>query len=206
VKIDLRFPVEGDSLPLEHGYLLYAALSRAVPAFHQPGKDLRFNLITGERGPRGLLRLTQFSKLRVRVEAEMVGFVLPLAGQWLQVGPGKLRLGVPSALPLTPAPLVAARIVTFKNCVTPEAFLSHAREQIDQMGIKGDPGIPLIREGDRAGQPQRRVLRIKGRAMIGYALQVAGLTAEESIRLQEGGLGGRRRMGCGFFLPIRPRA
>ena len=39
--------------------------------------------------------------------------------------------------------------------------------------------------------------------MIGYALRVFGLTAEESIRLQEEGLGGRRRMGCGVFLPIR---
>jgi len=27
------------------------------------------------------------------------------------------------------------------------------------------------------------------------------LSADDSIRLQEHGLGGRTRMGCGFFLP-----
>ena len=35
---------------------------------------------------------------------------------------------------------------------------------------------------------------------------VGGLTAEESICLQERGLGGRRRMGCGLFVPGRPTA
>ena len=49
------------------------------------------------------------------------------------------------------------------------------------------------------------MLRIKGKRVIGYALQVAGLTAEESVRLQELGLGGRTRMGCGFFVPYQPR-
>jgi len=32
-------------------------------------------------------------------------------------------------------------------------------------------------------------------------LHVNGLTAEESIKLQEIGLGGRRHMGCGIFVP-----
>jgi CRISPR-associated protein Cas6 len=36
--------------------------------------------------------------------------------------------------------------------------------------------------------------------VVGYALRVNGLTEEGSIRLQEEGLGGRRRMGCGIFV------
>ena len=46
------------------------------------------------------------------------------------------------------------------------------------------------------------MIQIKDKSIVGYALRVVGLTAEESIRLQETGLGGRRRMGCGVFLPI----
>ena len=57
------------------------------------------------------------------------------------------------------------------------------------------------------GQPIRQVIRIKERRMVGYPLHVVGLTAEESVRLPEEGLGGRRRMGSGFLaVPILPQA
>ena len=39
--------------------------------------------------------------------------------------------------------------------------------------------------------------------IVGFALRVEELTAEESIRLQEKGIGGRRRFGCGIFVPER---
>ena len=42
--------------------------------------------------------------------------------------------------------------------------------------------------------------------MVAYSLHVVGLTAEESVLLQEEGLGGRRRMGCGVFTPLMRRA
>ena len=93
--------------------------------------------------------------------------------------------------------------MTFKNSQTPERFLAVARQKLDGIGVAGEPGIPLIQEGERTGEPHRKVLRIKGRRIIGYPLQIAGLTAEESLRLQEDGLGGRTRMGCGFFTPFR---
>jgi CRISPR-associated protein Cas6 len=47
------------------------------------------------------------------------------------------------------------------------------------------------------------VLRIKEKRVVGFPLRVTGLTAEESITLQEQGLGGRSKMGCGFFMPTR---
>ena len=41
--------------------------------------------------------------------------------------------------------------------------------------------------------------------IVGYSLVVEGLSAVESMLLQERGLGGRTRMGCGFFMPLRTR-
>jgi len=32
---------------------------------------------------------------------------------------------------------------------------------------------------------------------------VQGLDADESLKLQEHGIGGRRRFGCGIFVPVR---
>ena len=40
--VDLLFPARGDAVPTDHAYPLYAALSRAVPAFHDPAAGVRF--------------------------------------------------------------------------------------------------------------------------------------------------------------------
>jgi CRISPR-associated protein Cas6 len=206
MNVDCLFPISGETLPLEHGYALFGALSRVVPAFHEADAGLRFTPVTGEPGPRGRLSITRYSRLQMRLEAERIALVLPLAGRTLTVQDCSIRLGAPTVLPLLPSAALWARIVTFKNSTEPEGFLTHAREQLIGMGVRGEPGIPLIQEGERAGQPQRRVLRIKGTSIIGYALQVEGLTAEESIALQERGFGGRSRIGCGFFVPLTARA
>ena len=71
------------------------------------------------------------------------------------------------------------------------------------MQVAGTPHLVPAARPKFVGQPLRRVLRIKDRRVVGYSLRVLGLTAEESIRLQEEGLGGRRRMGCGVLLPMK---
>lgn len=74
-----------------------------------------------------------------------------------------------------------------------------------EMQIAAEAGLPLYREGPRKDQPRRRTIRVKEQTHVGYATIVQGLTADESIRLQEEGLGGRQLMGCGLFLPEKGR-
>jgi CRISPR-associated endonuclease/helicase Cas3 len=205
MKTELTFPVHGTAIPAEHYYGLYSALSHAIPAFHQPGSELRFGPISGEMTRPRFLQLNQRSCLRVRVPAEHIALVLPLVGRSLDVAGHTITLGVPTVMPLRPVTTLAARVVTYKNATDPARFLEVTRWKLDALSIGGEPGILLFRSGKRQNEPRRQVLRIKGKQLVGYALQVAGLTAEESIRLQEEGLGGRTRMGCGFFLPYRPR-
>jgi CRISPR-associated protein Cas6 len=205
VHINLDFPVQGDTLPIDHHYLLYSSLSHAVGALHSANSLLRFAAIGGERAEKGLIRPHPRSRLRLRLPADQIGTVLPLAGRTLQIGDHSIHLGIPTVAPLRAAPLLAAKVVTYKHALDPIRFLDVTRRRLDEMGVSGEPGIPLIQTGPRAGEPRRQVLTIKGKRIIGYALQVAGLTAEESVRLQELGLGGRRRMGCGFFVPYQAR-
>jgi CRISPR-associated endonuclease/helicase Cas3 len=201
--VDLLFPVLGTTLPIDHNYLLYGALSKLVPRFHDPNGNLRFTAINGQRGAPGQLGLFDKSRLRCRLNHDAIADVLPLAGKSLQVGDHRIRLGVPQVAALIPATTLIARIVTFKNADTPEHFLEHSRQLLKEMNINGEPGIPLIQAGPRQGEPRRMIVRIKGKRVIGYALRVEGLTAEESIKLQEEGLGGRARMGCGFFVAMK---
>jgi CRISPR-associated protein Cas6 len=152
-----------------------------------------------------MLRVFARSRLRLRLPAERIAEVMPLAGRSLDVGEHRILLKAPVVTPIEPAPLLAAKVVTYKHATDPVKFLEQTRQKLDQLGVGGEPGIPLIERGARAGEPRRQVLRIKGRRVVGFALQVAGLTAEESVLLQEHGLGGRTRIGCGFFVPWRPK-
>ena len=197
--VDLVFPASGTSVPTDHAYHLYAALSHVVPKFHDAAARLRFAPITGVAVPEGRLELGAHSQLTVRLPDDAVKFALPLAGKRLQIGDGWVRLGVPAVRTLVPAPALVARIVTFKNADTPEQFLATARAKLVELGVSGEPQLPIHVDGPRAGEPKRRVVRVKGATITGYALLVSELSAADSLKLQEAGLGGRTSVGCGFF-------
>jgi CRISPR-associated protein Cas6 len=205
--IDLVFPVAGDAIPRDHGYPLYAALSQLLPALHG-ASEVGIFPIRGTPAGGDTLRTSRHSALRVRVAADRLPMLLPAAGSSVEIDGHRLRLGMPRVQALVPAATLGSRLVLIKLAharergVTPERFLESVRRQLDAIGVAGEAAVPLISGGPRSGEPRRRVLRVKDQTHAGYALIVRGLTAEESIRLQEIGLGGRRLMGCGLFGPV----
>ena len=213
--IELHFPVLGTALSADHGYALYSALSRIVPDLHKPNAGVLVGPIAGEYVGKRELRLDhRRSRLRLRLLPDHIGFVLPLAGRSLELGHHRVRLGVPQVRTLIPATVLSARMVTIKRSdrqdangtkgyMEPAAFLEAVRQELTRRGIGGKAEFPLITVGDRAGQPRRRVLRIKEQKIIGFSVHVTDLNADESVRLQEAGLGGRRKMGCGFFVAMK---
>ncbi len=96
MQIELDFPVRGEGLPTDHYYLLYSCLTYVVSAFHSLDLPLRFAPITGEKGGKGEIRLNNRSRLRLRLAAEEIGAVLPLASRTLKVGDHSVHLGIPT--------------------------------------------------------------------------------------------------------------
>jgi CRISPR-associated protein Cas6 len=200
--LELTFPVLGQSLPADHGYLLYSALSGMLPLLHGDDEHIAVGPISGQWTGNGALALSsRRSRLRLRLPAEQIASLLPLAGKAFDVGGHRIRLGVPTVQPLVPAPALAAKMVTIKGFMEPEAFLEAAQRQLDELDIRGKLDIPVFQNGSRSNEPRRKVIRIREKKVIGFALHATELTAEGSLLLQEHGLGGRRKMGCGFFAP-----
>lgn len=194
--VDLLLPVMGCSLPAEHGYGLLSALAHLVPGIHQ-NPHIGILTVAGVGDRQGKIFLTQRSHIRIRLPIESVTSVYRAAGKRLRVGTHEVQLGIPEILTLKPSSSLKARIVTIKGCLEAKALEQAARKQLECMGIIGQ--LDLIR--DRTGMPIRKVLKIKKYTIVGFSIMVQGLGDEDSIRLQQHGLGGRRRMGCGFFLP-----
>jgi CRISPR-associated protein Cas6 len=207
--VDLSFPIGGGAIPADHGYALYAALCRLVPEVHGDETigvhPIRGRLVGGRQ-----LALTDASRLVLRMSADRIPALLRLAGQRMELDGARVSVGVPSVRPLRPAPALVSRLVVIKGFMEPDEFVQAAQRQIESLGARGRAALVARRqpgslEGGTArasGEPIRRTLRIRDKAVVGFALAVTELTAEESVRIQEVGIGGRRRFGCGVFVPF----
>lgn len=198
--VDTAFPAHGDTIPLDHAYPLLGALSRILPALHG-APHWGVHPVLGERRGPGVLALTRQSQIKLRVPAADVGQLLPLAQQTLELDGARIRLGVPRLLPLMPTPHLKARIVTIKGFADDaDAFVLAVRRQIAQIpGLGQDPERIEVQLGPR------RVLRARQHTVVGWALALTGLDADASLAVQVSGLGGRRHLGAGIFVPP-PRA
>ena len=201
--IDLAFALVGAApLPCDHGFSLFAAVSRVLPAAHEVN-DLAIHPIRGRIIGDRRMQLCEWSKLTIRASAERIADLLPLAGKSLRLDGAALRIGVPEVRILIPSTAVRSRLVVIKVAhagaadLTAETFIAAARRQMDELGI-GTAAVFNV--------GKRRSLRLKQREIVGYELLVEGLTAVESIVLQERGLGGKRHMGCGVFVAFDEKA
>jgi CRISPR-associated protein Cas6 len=180
---------------------VYSAVSRLLPEAHQ-ADGYGIHPIRGRQLGGRTLQLTEHSRLVIRTDAGEIARFLPLAGQPLRLLDRTLRIGVPQVRSLVPAVAVRSRLVTIKlpdvaaqpGDAAAEAFRAAALRQVGELGVCTEATLSL---------GKRRTLRIKDKEVVGYEVLVDRLTAEESIVVQENGLGGRRHMGCGVFVPER---
>jgi CRISPR-associated protein Cas6 len=204
VMIDLSFILTGIAdIPADHGYQVYAAVSRLLPSMHEPNgvgiHPIRGRLLGDRR-----MQICDFSRLTIRLIPERIPDLLPLAGKRLNIAGQQICVGVPEVRGLEPAAALRSRLVTIKvsgdrtETRPPDetGFIVSARRQLDVLAISGDARVSV---------GKRRTLRIKDKEVVGYEVMVSGLSTDESLELQSRGIGGRRHMGCGIFMPAKSK-
>ncbi|MDX2033394.1 MAG: type I-MYXAN CRISPR-associated protein Cas6/Cmx6 [Blastocatellia bacterium] len=190
IHVELKFPVLGELAPSDHGYYLYSAIAHIVPDVHE-ADWLAIETLPGTARGDGITQLDQSAGLKIRLPQDRVPLLLKLAGKRLELDGHVIRLGAPQISLLNPSSALYARIVTIKGFTEPEPFLDAVCRKLDELGVKGEPVVG-----------PRRVVKVGNHKIVGFAIAIHDLSDEGSILLQEHGLGGRRRMGCGIFFPI----
>ncbi len=194
MQLDLEFPVFSSSaIAVDHGYHLYAGLSRALSTVHSEN-GIAVHPIRGRQIGDRMLQLMPWSTVRIRTPEDRIGDLVGLAGKSIHIGDRQVRLGVPKVQGLDPATAVRSRLVTIKGFLDAELFAQAVRRQLDSLEISERVILTI---------GKRRTLRVRDKEVVGFEVILEGLTAEESILLQEQGLGGRRHMGCGVFLAAK---
>jgi CRISPR-associated protein Cas6 len=199
--VDCTLAVKGDLIHLDHSYELFSALSRKQIVLHDPSLKIGIFGINGspDRKKKTILHLSDKSKLRLRLPIQAVGIAYRLEGHSLIVGSYELQLGEVNISLLNPSPNLTSRLIVIKNATEPDLFLASCQRQIDELNIKGEIAL-----NDRPnGQTKYKTIKIRGFTVMGFGLTVTHLNPIDSLILQQEGLGGKRKMGCGMFVPVQ---
>jgi CRISPR-associated protein Cas6 len=208
--VDAVFAISCRSLPVDHAYALSQAIQAVLPWFaEEPGAGLHpvygAASASGWMRPEGagaLLQLSHRAKLGLRLPRLRLDDAAALLGCTLQVAGWPLRVDRLSVRPLSRITTLFSRCVVLAAAGDEAAFLAAAADELCALGI--NPGTTLC----------GRVTPIATPACTYQArsLMLAGLTLEQSLALQQHGLGAERKLGCGVFIPhkdigdLRPRS
>ena len=195
--LELNFRVIGKTVPVDHGYKLYSALSHWQSKLHDLD-NFSIQNITGIHGKQGQIYLNDRSTLRIRLPADLIPLFYHLAGKSLMIDRHKIRLGIPEISLLKPANNLRSHIVFIKGYQEPQSFLEAAERQLKQLGIQGAAKITVKTNS----KFRCKTIQIKTYTVVGFGLEVTNLSDQDSLKLQTNGIGGKHKMGCGIFVPM----
>jgi CRISPR-associated protein Cas6 len=188
--VDVVFAVGGAALPGDYSFGLVRAIARHLPWF-DGDSDAGVHPLRGARTDYGAILLPRRAKLVLRVTRPRTADALALIGRRLEIGSGRLEVGVAAVRELRPHAALYAHLVA-NGCGDEEAFLASVGARLAALAARGTPVCG-----------RRHSLRAGEREIVGFSLMLHDLSPEHSLLLQRIGLGGERKLGCGIFVPHR---
>lgn len=186
---DVHYELSGGEIPADHGVCLYEQLLRHLPWLSDTAGVGVHPIHGAPTGRNDNLVINRRVKLVLRLPIERLADAQGLVGAVLDPGAGPIRVGAVKTRPLTPFATLYSHFVVMTASEEAD-FLAEARAELDAMGVRCGL-IPGMR---------RRMITPDG-AVEGYSLMLHDLRLEDSIRVQERGLGRYRIYGCGIFIP-----
>jgi CRISPR-associated protein Cas6 len=199
--VDLVYPIACQYLPVDHGYALGQAIVQVLSWL--PDEDgsgvhpiqVAISAHGWERpaGADDLLHLSKRTRLVIRVPRQRMEDAKALVGRELDVrGQPLMITGEPTVRPLQPNATLYSRNVALE-ADDEDGFLSAAAELLERLDILVRKMLP----------GKITVIDTPGGPLVTRSLLLADLAAEESLRLQQRGLGPSRYFGCGLFIPYK---
>lgn len=195
--IDIVYNIDCKCLPTEHIYHLSDALQQALPWLADEQKTA-VHPITGpeegngwERSKDELMYLSKRQKMMIRIPKIRLADAQALSGQTLVIDGYELQVGKSSTRLLSDMPTVFARHVICEAGMSEEAFMYDTLDKIKAMDVK----VRKMMAG------KEREIKTPGQTIMTRSLMLAELEPDESVRLQENGIGEGRMLGCGLFIP-----
>ena len=197
--VDISYDIRCRTLPVDHAYALRQGLRHACPWLEQEEGVGVHSIHVAESGngwmrpenAADLLHLSRRTKLVLRIPKHRLADAGQLSGQQLDVAGHSLDVGKSSVRPLSPLTTVFARYVVVEDDGDEDAFMQSTAQLLQALHIQ--PKKMLCGLG-RAIRTPEKLIRTR-------SLMLADMDREDSVKLQQQGLGLWRQLGCGLFIP-----
>jgi len=185
---DVHFELRGTRIPVDHGYALFNELTRLLPWLaHEELAGI--HPVHGSDSGTGHLLLNRRTRLVIRIPKERLDELLGLSGKQIDIAGNPLTIGSSKTKPLPHYTPLYAHLVT-TGSLDERAFTQDIMRLLDELTIE-----------TRFLCGKQQTLTTADGVITGYSLMLHGLPVEHSIRVQQLGLGGNRKLGCGIFIP-----
>ncbi len=195
--VDAVFTISCRQLPQDHAHALAAAVAAVLPWLADDARSGVHTIHVAESGngwmrPTDMLYPSRRTKLLLRIPGERVADCQALCGRQLEIGGCELQVReLADTRPMSNLPTLFSRYIVDRGNGDEESFLHAMAADLRALDIR--PRKMLC------GRQQS--LRLPAANLVTRSLMVAELELEESLRLQQAGLGDFRWMGCGLFIP-----
>lgn len=197
---DVAFGLSGRTLPVDYAAALAHTVVEALPwlpGVHGAGLRLALGPAEGNgwqrnEGDGALIYLPRRARLVLRLPSEWLDEARALVGRTLAVAGDRLHVGESRVIALAASAALYARDVvddTHDECI----FLERVARSIDSMGARGRKIM--------CGKSRR--IAAPGGGVRTRSVMMADLAPRDSIALMTQGIGSRRLMGCGLFVPYK---
>jgi CRISPR-associated protein Cas6 len=198
--VDLAYKIGCPTIPLDHAHSLSSALLKALPWLAEE-KYAGIHLIHGAASGNGwmrpedteneLLHLSRRTRMRLRIPKNRLQDAQALSGETLDIEGHPLEIGKSDVFLLSSLPTLFSRYVITREELDETQFLEEIAEQLMSLDIPCRKMLGGI----------THTMNFADGPVFTRSLMVADLEPEQSVRLQQVGLGEGRTRGCGLFLP-----
>ncbi|BBB23817.1 CRISPR-associated protein Cas6 [Isorropodon fossajaponicum endosymbiont JTNG4] len=194
---DAVFNIFVKILPIDHSFLLAQALLKHLPWLDKASAGI-FNISVADGNgwaqnhENGFYYPSKRSKLIIRVPKDRLDETHQLLDKTLDLGKYQIKI-IKSLKPklLSDMPVLFAKNVACNVAMSEENFLQVTFEQLKTLGISVKKMMAGLENNIKT---DTRIIHTR-------SLMVADLKKDESVLLQEKGLGNYRLLGCGLFIP-----
>jgi len=193
--VDVVYSIQCVRLPVDHAQVLSLAIQQQLPWFAAEERTALHTIHVAESGngwvrPDDFIHVSRRTKLTLRVPKHRVDDAQQLSGKTLDLGGHPLTVGAAIIRPLSALTTIFARYVTALEG-DEQQFLRDVLTQLKTLGVQ--PKKMLC--------GMEKSIRVADDALRTRSLMLANLSVDESLTLQQRGLGSHRKLGCGVFIP-----
>jgi CRISPR-associated protein Cas6 len=197
--VDIAYDISCRALPVDHAWALSRAILAVLPWLATDAGAGLHPLHVADSGngwmrpeaPDDLLVLSRRTKLVLRIPDARVDDARQLSGARLDVHGHDIDVGAAQVRPLSTHTTLFSRYVVADPDCDENRFLAEAVTVLAGLDVR--PKKMLC--------GMSKVIRTPDGPVAARSLMITELAQEESFALQRHGLGPRRELGCGLFIP-----